>query len=634
VRLVTRERGEAVPELDGLGSEEKRACVRGVGASWRWRVVRWVVLGVMAVVVVGVGVGLGLWASDAAWRRRWLGEIAANLVGAGVFLAVVTPGLVGVLVVADRLRARRVRRAMRDRALCQACGYSLVRAVVDEGGRVRCSECGGTEEVEAGSVVSGEGGAGGARVYEPRAYRERGLRAGRRRRRHRVFVRAVAVTTAAVVVGGAGAYGAWWLWLERQAERARALRAGQPELRAHLAGVEARLGTSVADRDELVATMEEVQGVVLKVAEGQSGARRYSVDFLSLTPEWGTKAVVDARQGEGFYDGTVRLAERALFVLERRGTLGRVDRLGGLEPAGPSVSFDEDEPVPGGLFESLGGTRQIARLSAARMERSLAAGDRETYVRALEAGLMVARWGEGTGLVVSRLVGNAVDAVILARVEAHAGWYPDGGWVAAVGEVLERRLARGPLSKALEGDRLLTVDSARWVYERAERARWAVLTGELGEDLGVMDGWRWLWGLGAAERAIDGVYGPMIAHAERVEGGAVGLAAPTVGQPDEALAGALMGSMVGSVWRTEAERERVVGRVRLRVALERVWFERGGYVGTGEGLEGLVAAGLLKEPWTGTELEVRVIDDPEGRGGKRPVIAAKVVGVPAAEEEK
>ena len=82
-----------------------------MGTSWRWRVVRWVVLGVVALVIVNVGVEVWLGAVEWAGRRWRLETLAANVVGAVVFVGVVTPGLVGVLVVADRLRARRVRRA-------------------------------------------------------------------------------------------------------------------------------------------------------------------------------------------------------------------------------------------------------------------------------------------------------------------------------------------------------------------------------------------------------------------------------------------------------------------------------------------------------------------------------------------
>lgn len=92
--------------------------------------------------------------------------LSEELVFLLVLLAVLIPPPLAALLVGDLHLRNRLREVLRVRALCHACGYSLIGVVVCEAGEVVCPECGFSSTVDPalGELARDESG---RTVYQP-----------------------------------------------------------------------------------------------------------------------------------------------------------------------------------------------------------------------------------------------------------------------------------------------------------------------------------------------------------------------------------------------------------------------------------------------------------------------------------
>lgn len=505
MRLLRRKLWRAFPELDEFDDALCRAFVRVATSSWRARAVRYLctaVAGLATIVVASAISGklLGLRGQTA------IGNIVVVASATLVLTTALAAGFVGALVGRDWLLRRRVRRIIRDRGGCPHCGYRLLGVPVDAECRVTCPECGQVTVVDAamGDLVDA---ASGQRVYNAVLPRldERG-----RRRRRRV-VKAVAWVGGSALTLLLLAYGAWWIVLLSDARAARAERDGAAKWRAMIAAAQPIPGSlppGAVVTPDMLARMDRWDEFVAAVCEVSDATRRFSdrhAEGLRLsdgTVPWveytliGDDSPATPAPGQTPAERLRNLdIQRALSLaaveeLESSGVaamLSRVRHMGVVMRPTPETDSSDGtvrEALIGILLPHLGECRQSARLCVARMHLALQAGDQERYIDALDTGLALARVLDTGTTMIERLVGTAIDSLLIGRVKRHIAQYPTLEWTAAVREVLERRRRNVGLDAVVRGEQVLAGDAIKWMFAQPGKVHRAALLGDYG-DLGV-----------------------------------------------------------------------------------------------------------------------------------------------------
>ena len=501
MRLIRRKLWRAFPELDTIDDELCRAFVRVATASWRAKGLRVLVLGRIVLATLAVALLAAQLTADAPPARRLNTPVQMALVGTTVTI-VLAAGFLAALVARDWLLRRRVRRVIRDHGGCAHCGYRLLGTPVTDDLRATCPECGNVTVVDAamGELAPG---AGGKRTFTP--VRPRDDQRGRRRRRG--F--ALAAASAAATLGGvlALSYGVWSIILHKDAAQARADRSGARVWRQVIRDAQPIPGATpvfipapgqdlaaINGWPELQTLLEEMERRTLKLgAEAGNKLRRLHgsvpwVDFTAITPPAATSKPrrVSTPQADD-HDARVEreLAMTVFTQLREAGMFERLSRVRNLAVVmRPVVEVKDPDGIVRPLVNEIDTThlarfRQAARLSATRMHLALLAGDRAEYVDALDTRLALARILDTQSTLIDRLVGNAVEALILGTVVDQIANFPDAAWTLSVREVLAQRAQRLGLDHAIRGESVLTREWLAWFFSKPGTVRRAVLLGDI-----------------------------------------------------------------------------------------------------------------------------------------------------------
>lgn len=618
MRLIVSKLYRAFPELDRFSDEQCELFVRAANRSWAWRLARWLVIALLAVGVVAAG--MGVTAVAIGLSRVW-NSVLGHLGSATALGAVLLVGFAALLVVRDRLLARRVRCLLNDRGRCFECGYSLLGTPVGSDLMVVCPECGSRVESDPAfnELVTDSRG---VRVYEPRVPRESKEAVARRRKRRRAVLKwgGIGVATCAMLLASV-VFGVWW-HLERQAARARASRSAVKSIEALVRSVQPVAGDSPNRWGELVDVIKVIsEATWVQKSPLECDSRvdgEVVVEFSSLYGDV-SPAEYERNAGSrpGSYAATVDCSIECLEGLGSDGTLDRLHGVTTMEHVARRYALAEDEPFFAVTLEELGGLRTIARMNVARMKLALRKGDQQEYLHALEEALTCARILDRQGLLIDRLVATAMDALMFSHVRKDLALYPEATWFDRVVQVLDQRSGRVSIVHTLDVEEQGMLDCIRWMFSSPARVLKSTAIGpfegksrEL--DIALRPGETFA----VCEAELKSVVSQWRTHAQNLEAGKP--SAPPAGKARIALVDSFMVG-VSRVFGSEHARNGEYVSLRLWLALERYHRAHGVYPDSLASVQDLLPPEACRDRLTGKPMEYTLMRD-DATGKLRPVL--------------
>lgn len=625
VRLVTRQLWRAFPELDRFDDATCRRFVKAAGAGWRGALIP------LASVLVGVGIVIaGLWFGLSTWR----GSHVLRAMGQVAFFGGALVGPVAGYVLRDVLMRRQVRRVLRVRGVCRACGYSLVGLSVPDSLMVVCPECGVQSAVHASIGVLGEKAQGERRidaetdlVWNER-HRRRWL-SDAARRRVRKTVRWSAIGLVCGVVLGMASYEIFLRW---QAGRARAGKVASARFIALNESMQP-MGLTLGEASSwdvlrrAPSQLEDLdkQLVMRLIEDGNRRPGPLQLDFFSLlrAPYRDSAGLIDQttleymRESQLAYDA---YAQGGMDEVLRELATTRGSR----HDFRSVMQWPQVEPD----WELISPARVLVMYAHVRMDDAVLLEDRAGWLAAFEGALAVSRTQYAGGSVGSSIWGGYNELATLRELSVVLSRHPDPQTLDMIEAAMARqRPASDEFSYAIACELLRGEHLAATVFEDVGKCRWgrfsAYTRRAIGKryfevSMGTYAGTRRV--LRESLDAVEAKLGQSAAH--RTLWAAGGLTdtgyeparATVVGsilQPADQFVAMLM---VASEVRAARE------AARVQVALERYWHDHGkAYPAC---LEELVPAYLEKVPvddWDprGGAMRYRLVDarrDAQGRG--------------------
>lgn len=642
MRLIRRKLYRAFPELDRFSDEQCQRFMASVAGSMRHRLVRRAVILAGAAVSSAAAVMLGMWLGEGT---RWLVKITGQrgwlvdlIIAAMVFL-LVGGGLLLAMVARDVLLRLRVRGLLARNGSCPKCAYSLLGLPVSADLRVRCAECGTEVDVDPALGELARDERGGA-VYAPTVYRE--SEEGRRRRqiRHRRVMLALTGTGVGVVALFVLAYGGWWVWLLLQANRAAGSRMSHQRL-AELTG-----GTVMAVGRDGGRTLWSAKGSVrwpmgvagdgggvgeeagaslarwTRFREVLSEVRRFSsqetVDprfvpegEMPIRPDFSSLAMSDqpSDRWDEEYQRRYRMEKefaRALLTGPGRAGLDRIfAELPGLRAARRAVELKGDMPFAAVRFDELGDMRNATRVCGGRMQIALETGDRAAYLAALQEVLALAEIACAQGTSIDRMVGVAIEAFMISRVQEQWGRLRELGWLEPMLEVVLAYPQRPAIGASFVLEEEVQVDLARWFFSDVQRVNRAAWSREFQSDTVQFKGW-----VSTLDR-VEGDIRAAWAHGRSEANLAVAMRGRATAPKPSTAIGDSMSSSVGSILRVDERGRADFDRFVLLLAAEVHRARHGDYPDTLEQLDVKLPERFLIDPDTGRRQQIHRVADPK-----------------------
>lgn len=526
----------------------------------------------------------------------------------------------------DLLLRRRIRMVVRDRGVCLACSYSLIGLFVDQNHRVTCPECGQVTEVDPslGELASGEDG---RPLFKPEA----NLLALRRPswftpKRKKWIKRAVLGLIIGIPLFLGLLVGGYELFLRWQAGVAQRERPGPEGLEAYAAngGVGIAPG-SAAPAPATGPVAESNESDAWKMFEWMERERQQIEAGVRLPDEgggigstvWPEYSLVgtEKTEAERAQDYS-KHREAALMLLQAfrdAGWFERSDNIVEARTAGWSVDFSRDDSAAAGLLMlDVAPARNWARIQSGRMILAREADDPAEFARALETMQTLSWMMKTRPLVMTRMIGDAIDALAMARVRDVLTREPDARWIDAIQAVLDRRRPDPSVDYTLGGEELFVLDSVGWVFQKPGRVR----LGRFSPEIRAMTQQNYNFALGTYARNRDLVKAKFTDA--RAQAGTP-LYQRTVNL--WARTGYILPDILAVNFEDVLKQDDYVklelAGVRVMIALERHRLARGSYPETLESLFPEALAELPIDPWSGAPLRYRLVDpatDPQGRG--------------------
>jgi hypothetical protein len=471
MRLMTWRLHRAFPELDRFSEDQCRRFIRATGRSWR-RVPH-----ALLVFLVGLLSFAAVAAAGAfAWRPAWHGEMFNPSGPAAVVLcalAAAAAALAGFLA-RDKLLRSRVRRVLRFRSNCVACRYTLLGMPVDDRCMVICPECGTPTEVDE-SLGELQVGGSGERRFTPSAENYKPFLSERTSRR---LKRTLIAAGLAIGLGVPVGWGLYEWWLSRQAATARAERPKQQDL---LAQVESMQPAGVMQGDPNA--WELFTKVQLKMMEVDAAAPEWKdpqqrvvhPDFTQIyTPrEPRAEEPTDLDRERAAYAALAAAAARERLILYRdNGVFDRMRAMAAAQRSVRDISLPDSQPAVGILLPEVGYARVMARLNAARAHVALEEGRTDEALDALEVVFALARVEASQPFLIDSLVGVAIQFIALERTRALLATHPDTATLDKLSQIMDRQAMPRDFAAMLEGERLVTLNTAGWVFMDKSQVRW------------------------------------------------------------------------------------------------------------------------------------------------------------------
>ncbi len=480
MRLPRSKVYRAFPELDRFSEEQ---CERFMGVLRTglvrrvWRIAVQVAAALTATTLVYVAV---LGAVAGAEALGWNVHIPRSEPGWYTFcvlflLATLGTGAAAWLFTKDRLVRRQIRRVIRTRGSCAACGYVLAGLPVASSMAVKCPECAFEVMVDPalGEVVTD--GAGAPR-FLPSPDIVPAFKRWLTPRRRKMLLRAgVGACVMLVVLAGLGWGGYEW-FLRRQAAAARADRTGFAGLIEQIEKHQPA-GTTPDSPDAWVAleaASKEMARIDIQVT--REGGVEYpadvrpenSFDFLCRSDESSGKSDEAAAKEAMNRD----LARNLLDAYRRAGVFRILDDMTTrrraarpLEDPGPGSSLMELQPRESRT------PRRMSRMNAARMKLAIDAHELSEFTSALEVNLAMVRMLRQSPLIFDHAAAMSVEWATHKCIKDFLRRRPEVPWVDSIREAMQRQEGGITLVELVECDKLTTLDDAAWLFSDPRRVR-------------------------------------------------------------------------------------------------------------------------------------------------------------------
>jgi hypothetical protein len=170
--------------------------------------------------------------------------------------------------------------------------------------------------------------------------------------------------------------------------------------------------------------------------------------------------------------------ERVRAQIERARAMGLLDTLAEIAAADNLVPPPPEGRLLDWEIPHMGIVRELARLNAARMALAAIDGDEAAFLAAMEQNLWIGRRTGSGGLIISRLLGIAVEALTLERIrDAIQAGFVRGDRAGRVLELIDAQHALPPFEVTLRSEQLLRRDALAFMYTDGglispERMRW------------------------------------------------------------------------------------------------------------------------------------------------------------------
>ncbi|MCC6677554.1 MAG: hypothetical protein IT436_10455 [Phycisphaerales bacterium] len=618
MRLITRRAiYRAFPELDRFEDERCARFVRAAGRGF-WKHVRG-----YTVMAVGGALVAGL-----LYLLEWAGIAVVKALGVRgsieswpywiMFLAVIVPlaaGLLAAMWTRDLYLRRRIRRVLRTRGVCTGCRYSLVGLMVGADNRVVCPECGVDTEVDAslGELAVGEDGRARFRPREdPLGLGPRFWTAARIRRVKRVG-KWVLIGVPTLVLLLAGGYEGFLWW---QAGVAKRERPGPAEFRRFMerGGVdeEPAVGPNAWDVFAGLEAERRAIDAATPLPKDSSGGQVWP-DFGAMELDEPPSYVdVDDPESRERYEREREAARRLLRAYEEQGWLKRLEELNSAVIAARWSDAAPNLPAAFSLYmPELGEARHWARIQRGRMGLARRADDPEEFARSLETTLTLAWMLRTRPVLISRMVGTAIEALAYGQVREVLTRGADRRWLLAIEDVLARRKPVGTIEAALRGEELLALEAAAWMFEEPGRVRFGRFSAEARKLAGDDDYSVPLGTYAQNRRAIKAAF----EDCRRRVGMTLLEQAGDGWEEQKYILTRQVVPWMERGFQTERQIELEAAATRVMITLEWFRLDRGKYP---ESLEALGPAIIMPiDPWTGRALGYRRNDplgDEQGRG--------------------
>ncbi|MFT3686311.1 MAG: hypothetical protein QM783_15560 [Phycisphaerales bacterium] len=367
------------------------------------------------------------------------------------------------------LLRRRLQAVINERGTCVTCGYLLLGVPVSDDLKVTCPECGGVTEVDA-SIAELQQGASGAE-FRPTVRVTRPVRTPQQCRRRRRLMLAVIGVAVLVLLTPLAMVGWNEVAMRIDAKRAAATRPGALGLAAVIATLPPSTG-EVVGWDEF----QKVRAVIAKadaaVWQGEGALRDSRGDVVRPDYSWVGEVISEDFRGDRETAEASRvIAERMLTEMKKLGAFEQMKEMRRAGVLTPPFLFASGQPLIGVLLPELAQCREMARINKARALKALAADDPDEFCDAVQNVHFIARLCEREPLVISRLVAVAIDALGDGVCKRALMTRHSAAWADAVARGQVRRTPEVPYSYTLQGERVVTIDSACFFYEDPTNVR-------------------------------------------------------------------------------------------------------------------------------------------------------------------
>lgn len=637
MRLITRYTlYRAFPELDRFSDTQCIRFVRTANRSLWVTMLRRIMLTAAGLATTAI-VGGGFWLIYAALQMR----PARFVGGVGFYLYYLVPlvlaaatGFVAAMLVRDRWLLSRVRRVIRERALCLQCRYLLLGLPLTDDGKIVCPECGYSTEVDPSlgeltdPSIPRKKTNRGAGMVEQSSPPTRAPRS-----RFRLIVRTA--TIAACLLFSLGALWFGWFALSMASAKPGTSVNYSAKMRAHVGqyAPDAARDDSPEGYATLVRVCDEFDALLLRVEKADAAspealqsrgdATRSAdtrIDFNVVVCPWLLTPDLNAASNLR----RARLAIDAMTGDPLLKTLDEAARAKGF------VRSWQTRPLINTMLFDLSSLRQLTRASRNRMVDRAAAGDWDQAARSCEHVMCVGRLVSHDGVVISRLTGTAIYAVGLRWTrDVVSTHHPDEATIGRLDRIIDEQTRRPGLDYTFNGERLWALDAIQSIHTDdgwliVSNAGDAIVEPRLGF---ASNGASWQNFLSLAfpkrarvEAAANGMYDQLIASCTQPKD----LRAATLRSTDQQVRTLGNGYKVidmlapafGTVWQSEDQINMDITGTRVMLAIERHRASTGNYPASLAEVEPMLDQRLTTDPLSGRPWGYQRLETPDrfGRG--------------------
>lgn len=369
----------------------------------------------------------------------------------------------------------RVRQVLRNRDRCPFCGHGIRGVPLTPELNTICPECSLVTP-----AVAGWNEVNAAIADRPTFAPATGLAPLFWNRRRIVFTaRVMGVVLAVGIIG----YTGWWsvreVGIRREAAKARADRLGSDALNAKIrVGSSARRPEGPLVRDLIVRISDRIRQQTDAFWRERAAEIEPLGEFL---PDPSYVSFSGSFEDDPRSQKARELSEELVRGMHDDGVYELLDQLPAATPwTDDRISTIDEKGSPG----TLGRHRAVLRLCIARMKLARDARDNREFERAMAAATAIANALQHGPLLIDWLVAASAEEMILRSAADILMEHPDRQWIDVLQSSLDA-LVPGSLSRVIQNEQLVVLDSLAWYFSEPSRIRKGLHAPELETDLGI-----------------------------------------------------------------------------------------------------------------------------------------------------